>query len=232
MYIIRTKLSKWYEPPNGEVVTKTQKTTLLDYYRKMKSFGFSYENQSILDQLGSQKEGSSLVVPTTQSIDACTLCDGAKVTRNKISIVGKLDADLLFVPVSPQFSSQAQEMLENMIQKVLKIDSSRYAIASIVKCDIAHTHPNIEKFAAICKGYLMEQLSLEKKGVIVTLGESYKYLLGESKPLSVIRGNSFSLGQKVVIPIYHPEFLLRNPSSKKETMIDLKKIALLLEHTA
>ena len=146
-------------------MTKAQKIALLDYYRKMKSFGFAYENQSIIDQTDQLQTSSSFVItPTKQSIDACTLCDGAKATHKRISIVGSLDADLVFVPLSPQFSQGARDMLDNMISKVLKIETSRYAIASVVKCDIPLIHPNIEKFAAVCKGYLMEQLSLEKRG--------------------------------------------------------------------
>ena len=46
--------------------------------------------------------------------------------------------------------------------------------------------------------------------------------------ISKIRGKEFEFNGVTLIPTYHPAYLLRNPSAKKEVWIDLKKIIKIL----
>ena len=59
----------------------------------------------------------------------------------------------------------------------------------------------------------------------MTLGpDAYRLLSGDDTPFEQIRGHKINFGDYTIVPIYHPQFLLRNPSLKSETLRDLKII--------
>jgi DNA polymerase len=63
----------------------------------------------------------------------------------------------------------------------------------------------------------------------VALGEmAYHYLTGENEALEKVRGVVHTQETYMLIPTYHPSYLLRNPSVKKEVFEDLKKVKELL----
>ena len=61
--------------------------------------------------------------------------------------------------------------------------------------------------------------------MICTLGKyAAQTILRTDESISRLRGKLLSYNGIPVIPIYHPSYLLRNPSAKKETWGDLKVI--------
>lgn len=54
------------------------------------------------------------------------------------------------------------------------------------------------------------------------------YLLNSDLAISKVRGQIFEYKGKKVIPTYHPSFLLRNPSAKKEAYKDFLLIKSML----
>jgi len=109
------------------------------------------------------------------------------------------------------------------------MDFESIYLTSIIKCDIKENNQMAESFVSSCKGYLLNQLENYHGKIIVTLGDSYKYISGDESELNLVRGKVLKFQNKILVPLYHPNLLLRNPSLKKEAMEDLKKIKLLLE---
>ncbi|MFT7005438.1 MAG: uracil-DNA glycosylase family 4, partial [Sulfurimonas sp.] len=69
------------------------------------------------------------------------------------------------------------------------------------------------------------QIEFVKPKVIVTLGEeAYFKLTGEENDFQSVRGHVIDFKDYKLIPIYHPQFLLRNPELKRVTLNDLKTI--------
>jgi DNA polymerase len=63
----------------------------------------------------------------------------------------------------------------------------------------------------------------------MVLGEDAYNLFSQTKEeFNQVRGHIIDLKEYIVVPIYHPQFLLRNPSFKIETFNDLKIIKSLL----
>jgi DNA polymerase len=54
------------------------------------------------------------------------------------------------------------------------------------------------------------------------------YLMDSDMPISKVRGQIFEFKEKKVIPTFHPSFLLRNPSAKKEAYKDFLLIKSML----
>ena len=66
--------------------------------------------------------------------------------------------------------------------------------------------------------------------ILCTLGASAtQAFLGPAAPISKIRGNFFTYNGTLLMPTYHPAYLLRNPSQKRAVWEDMKKIMTHLE---
>ena len=78
--------------------------------------------------------------------------------------------------------------------------------------------------------FLFRQIDIIKPKVIVALGKfGAQTLLRTLDPISRLRGRVFDYRGAKLIPTFHPAYLLRNPSSKKEVWEDMKLVRTLLK---
>ena len=112
-----------------------------------------------------------------------------------------------------------------MIENVLNISRSDVYITNIVKCRPPNNQIPTPTQAHTCQPYLLKQIELVKPKLIVTLGATaYHYLTSDETEISKIRGTLHTQDGYSIIPTYHPSYLLRNPSAKKEVFEDLLKV--------
>ncbi len=168
----------------------------------------------------------------------CHLCELSKHRRNVVFGEGNIQADIMFVTEGPgmgedstgePISGHAREMLNNMIEKVLLIPASDVYISNIVKCRAPNNRMATETEIYTCRPYLQKEIKFVKPKIIVTLGATaYRYLTNDSTSISKVRGGIIEMGGYRLIPTLHPNYLLRNPSAKKEVMNDILKVKELL----
>jgi len=169
----------------------------------------------------------------------CHLCELSKTRKNIVFGEGSEDAELMFVGEAPgfyedesgrPFVGRAGELLTKIIKTVLELDRGEVYIANIVKCRPPNNATPTLEIANMCKGYLFKQIEFVKPKVIVALGSTaYKYLTNDlDTSISKIRGSVISYNNIKLIPTYHPSFLLRNPSAKRDVYEDMKKVKALL----
>jgi len=160
----------------------------------------------------------------------CTLCNLSKTRTNVVFGEGNPNAKLMFIGEGPgemedktgrPFVGRAGKLLTKIINTVLEMDRSEVYIANIVKCRPPNNRvPTIEE-AETCKPYLLKQIDIINPEILVCLGKTaFMYLLNSDIPISKVRGQIFEFKEKKVIPTYHPSYLLRNPSAKKEAYKD------------
>ncbi len=164
----------------------------------------------------------------------CHLCSLSKTRKNVVFGEGDKNAELMFVGEGPgatedetgrPFVGRAGQLLTKMIENVLEISRESVYIANIVKCRPPNNRVPTEEEAQTCIPYLKKQIELVNPRILVALGStSYRYLTGDTTPISKIRGEIVKYQNRLLIPTYHPSFLLRNPSKKKEVYMDLLKI--------
>jgi len=151
---------------------------------------------------------------------------------------GSYQAKIMFIDTSVSiaqdqsnnyFAGNSGNSLSKMITMVLGLQLEEVYMTHIVKCKpLANNTPSSSEINS-CKPYLFQQIALIKPKVIVTLGpEAYKELSGDDQSFDHVRGHQSRLGDAILFPIYHPQFLLRNPSLKKGTLHDLQTIKSLL----
>ena len=76
-----------------------------------------------------------------------------------------------------------------------------------------------------CEPFLFQQIAIIKPRVIVALGKfAAQCLLRTTEPITRLRGREFEYRGATLIPTFHPAYLLRNPSSKREVWEDMKKV--------
>jgi DNA polymerase len=102
-------------------------------------------------------------------------------------------------------------------------------IANVNKCRPPdNRNPEADEVAA-CLPYLRRQVELLRPEVIVCLGRiAAQNLLGSTESTGALRGRTLDyLGIPVVVT-WHPAYLLRDPSHKRETWDDIKRVNRLL----
>jgi DNA polymerase len=78
---------------------------------------------------------------------------------------------------------------------------------------------------AACMPYLQEQLELIAPRVIVALGATaVQGLFGTTEGITRLRGKWKTLRGIDVMPTFHPAYLLRTPSAKREVWEDLQEV--------
>jgi DNA polymerase len=212
---------------------------LLKQLYQLKELGFKYTNAKPF----SYEEQNPLELPHSlkalkaQAIN-CQLCSLSK-NRNKV-VFGKgfERADIMFIGDMPleledkegePFLGLGGEMLTAMIEKVLKVSRDDVYITNLLKCHPLSSQEVRETAFHTCKAYLFKEIELIEPKVIITLGEkAYHYLTNDTTTLQEIRGMTFKEKHYTIIPTYHPNFLLKNPSLKREVFMDLKKARRLL----
>ncbi len=174
-----------------------------------------------------------------QICNSCHLCELSK-SRNKV-VFGKGDpkSNIVFIGEAPgatedslgePFVGRAGELLTNMIERVLERPRSSVYISNIVKCRPPNNRTPTPKEALTCRPYILKELEIIQPKLIVALGATaFRYLTNDTTAISKARGHFFTYHNSKVLPTYHPSFLLRNPSAKKEAYYDMLKVKKFLE---
>ena len=160
----------------------------------------------------------------------CRLCEGRK---NIVFGVGNPQAQLVFVGEAPgadedqqgePFVGKAGQLLTKMIEAMGYTRKDVY-ICNVIKCrPPGNRNPEPDEVAQ-CEPFLKQQLAAIRPRMIVTLGKfAAQCLLRDETPISRLRGNFRSYEGIALMPTFHPAYLLRDPSKKKETWADLKDV--------
>jgi uracil-DNA glycosylase family 4 len=171
-------------------------------------------------------------------IGDCTRCKLHGLGRKQIVFgVGNPAADLMFVGEAPggdediqgiPFVGRAGQLLTKIIEAIgLKRDE--VYIANVIKCRPPQNRNPEQDEVETCEPFLFRQIDIIKPKVIVALGTfAARTLLRTSDPISRLRGRVYDYRGAKLIPTFHPAYLLRNPSSKRDVWEDMKQARRLL----
>jgi DNA polymerase len=172
----------------------------------------------------------------------CSRCKLHTLGRTQVVFgVGNPNADLMFVGEAPgadediqgePFVGRAGQLLTKIIEAI-DLKREDVYIANVIKCrPPGNRNPEPDEVER-CEPFLFRQIDVIKPRVIVALGKfAAQCLLKTDAPITRIRGREFTYRDAVLIPTYHPAYLLRNPSAKREVWEDMKKVRALLSQEA
>lgn len=178
-------------------------------------------------------EGASLE-SLRADVAACKTCGLCERRTQTVFSRGTGRSGLCFVGEGPgadedregaPFVGAAGQLLDRMIA-AMGIDRDDVYVANIVKCRPPDNRKPLPEEMAACVPYLHRQLELVAPSVIVALGATaLEGLLGKTGGITRHRGR-FSLyrGKIAVMPTFHPAYLLRQPSAKRDVWSDLQEV--------
>jgi DNA polymerase len=168
----------------------------------------------------------------------CSRCKLHTMGRTQVVFgVGNPNADLMFVGEAPGADEDVQgepvvgragQLLTKIIEAIdLKRDD--VYIANVIKCrPPGNRNPEPDEVEQ-CEPFLFRQIDTVRPKVIVALGKfAAQCLLRTNDPITRIRGREFKYRDAILIPTYHPAYLLRTPSAKREVWADMKRVRAIL----
>ncbi|MBC7221859.1 uracil-DNA glycosylase [Candidatus Bipolaricaulota bacterium] len=114
------------------------------------------------------------------------------------------------------FVGPAGQLLTKILESA-GINREEVYITNVVKCRPPGNRVPTKEEMAACWEWLAAQIGLVRPKIIVTLGNTpTHWLLGRSDGINELRGRFFPWkGGIEIFPMFHPSYLLRNPSSAK-----------------
>lgn len=177
---------------------------------------------------------ASVPIPpgTYQSMAAmhvhCSQCHRCALGENRTNAVvgeGNLNADLMVVGEGPgqvedetgrPFVGRSGELLDKILAAVHLTRDRDVFICNVVKCRPPGNRDPKDEEALACSGYLMEQIRLVDPKIILLTGKiALRNLLGVKDGITKVRGQWYERDGRLYMPIFHPAYLLRNPSREK-----------------
>jgi len=153
----------------------------------------------------------------------CGLCETRNLT---VPGLGNIDSPLVFIGEGPgadednagiPFVGAAGKLLTDIL-KAAKIEREEIFISNIVKCRPPKNRVPLQEEMDCCYPFLLSQLAVIQPKLLITLGSTaLGYLLGEKKiAITKLRGQTFPWkGETKIFSMFHPSYLLRNPSKEK-----------------
>lgn len=170
--------------------------------------------------------------------ESCTACELHQTRTNCVFGTGNQNATLLFVGEAPgdnedktgiPFVGRAGKLLDQFLFAV-DIPREQVYIANILKCRPPQNRDPLPSEEDACIEFLRRQVKLINPKVIVCLGRiSASKLIRPDYKITKEHGTFVQKGNFLMTAIYHPAFLLRNPTKKEEMLADMKTIKSKLE---
>jgi DNA polymerase len=176
---------------------------------------------------------ADVLAPLRAEALGCTRCRLAGTRTNVVFGVGDPNADLMFIGEAPgkdedlkgePFVGRAGQLLTDII-KAMKLTREQVYIANVIKCrPPENRNPEPDELEQ-CRPFIRRQIEMIRPRVIVTLGRfALQSLTGQGHAVSAARGQWLEYEGIRVMPTYHPAYLLRNPSAKKDVWTDMKQV--------
>jgi len=177
-----------------------------------------------------------------ENFDGCML----KNTATRLVFAdGNPEARIMFVGEAPgrdedieglPFVGRSGKLLDRMIAAI-GLDRSKAYIANVIPWRPPGNRTPTPQETQICLPFIQRQIELVNPDVLVTLGNpSTQTLLSTREGIMRTRGKWFDYdtGTRTIraMATFHPAYLLRSPSYKRMSWLDLRAIAKALEQTS
>jgi uracil-DNA glycosylase family 4 len=165
-------------------------------------------------------------------VAGCHRCsDLANRRTQTVFGVGNPNAEIMLIGEAPGADEDAQGepfvgpagQLLNKIIEASQLKREDMYICNILRCRPPGNRNPLPQEAANCREFLDAQIYVVQPKRIICLGTvAAQNLLGVTLPVGKLRGKFFDYHGIQVMCTYHPSYLLRNPTAKKQVWEDMK----------
>jgi len=155
----------------------------------------------------------------------CQRCGLAPGRTNAVIGRGNPTADIMIIGEGPgqhedeqglPFVGRSGQLLDKILESVSFDPKADVYICNIVKCRPPGNRAPTQIEMDACRPYLLEQIRVvDPKIILLTGASSVKGVTGDKRGITKIRGQWIEWEGRWCMPIFHPAYLLRNPSREK-----------------
>lgn len=170
-------------------------------------------------------------------VSACTRCELHRSRKKAVPGEGPAQAEIMFIGEGPGFHENEQgrpfvgaagQFLDQLLAQA-GVTRADVWIGNVVKCRPPGNRDPLPEELAACDEYLEAQINAINPSIIVTLGRfsMNKFLPGAK--ISSVHGQMRKVGQRYVIPMFHPAAALHQAALKPAILSDFARLPELLK---
>ena len=173
-----------------------------------------------------------------QEVLPCTACDLHSTRRNVVFGSGSPQARLVLVGEAPgqeedrqgePFVGRSGQLLTKILEAIA-FKREDVFICNILKCRPPENRDPLPQEVASCEPHLQRQLAILQPRLICCLGRiAAQTLLKTDASLGRLREAVHFYRGIPVLVTYHPAYLLRNPSAKRDAWDDVRRLRALYD---
>jgi DNA polymerase len=183
-------------------------------------------------------------MPTSESlaqiaseVSACAKCALHKTRTKAVPGEGPENAEIMCIGEGPGFNEdqqgrpfvgQAGKFLGELLG-LAGLKREEVWIGNVVKCRPPNNRDPMPEELLACHAYLERQIAALNPKIIITLGRFSMGKFFPSARISAVHGQMRKVGDRFVIPMFHPAAALHNPTYLPLIKQDFAKLPELLE---
>ncbi len=184
---------------------------------------------SLVEPGGERQEAACALA---QIVAGCQRCAELSERRTQTVFgVGSVTAEIMFIGEAPgqeedergePFVGAAGQLMDRIIG-ACQLRREDIYICNVLRCRPPGNRTPAPQEAANCREFLDAQIQIVRPKYIVCWGAvAAQNLLGVTTSISKLRGQLYEYRGATVLATYHPSYLLRTPSAKKDVWEDMK----------
>ncbi len=215
------------------------KNVVLKNLQSLKYMGFEYIDIKLNDYNDIKCDLPTSLDALENIVINCNLCNFSQNNKSIMFGEGNKDSQIMFLNLYSSdfqeqnnkniFTGNSAKIISDICTNVLGISIEDIYIVNILKCAPTKDIEDCINEINICKPYIQKQIDIIKPKLIVAFGDCYNYLANSNKSLEQLRETTEDYNDIKVISTYHPTYILRNPSCKKDVFEDFKKVKLIMD---
>ncbi len=202
---------------------KKRERNLLDHLEEEVQFLSDLGASFVFATEESRNQRDASLRALEEEILRCRLCSLATGRKSAVPGEGNFQALLMFVGEAPgadedeqgrPFVGKAGQLLTRIIE-AMKFKREEVFITNIVKCRPPQNRTPLREEVDTCRDYLLRQINAISPKVIVSLGKvATDFFVSSGAGMTALRGTFHHFGSILVMPTFHPSYVLRNEGNK------------------
>ncbi|MBE0669822.1 MAG: uracil-DNA glycosylase [Anaerolineales bacterium] len=167
-----------------------------------------------------------------KDVSVCTNCALHESRKKSVPGDGPADAEIMFIGEGPGFHENEQgrpfvgaagKFLDQLLAQA-DLTRADVFIANVVKCRPPGNRDPLPEELSACDVHLEAQITAINPSIIVTLGRFSMNKFIPGAKISTIHGQMQKVGERFVIPMFHPAAALHQPPLKPSILADFAKL--------
>jgi uracil-DNA glycosylase family 4 len=167
-----------------------------------------------------------------KEVSTCTKCALHESRKKSVPGDGPATAEIMFIGEGPGFHENEQghpfvgasgKFLDQLLTQA-GVTREDVFIANVVKCRPPGNRDPLPDELAACDLYLEAQIQAINPSIIVTLGRFSMNKFFPGAKISAVHGQMQKIGERFVIPMFHPAAALHQAALKPSILGDFAKL--------